>query len=425
MLNPDKDVEGNVQEAVAKTRAILTRFDEINARLGEPLEPDEMEKLLAEQSRVQDQIELLNAWELDRQVEIAMDAIEPAAGGRRREQALRRRAAPRGALQNALAEARSVAAGRADEPPGRGERRLVERHLAEYTGTVRGGNPRPLLPGQRRRWILEVDRGRGIPGKGITPPGWSRNETAWPRKRKLRRPGQDVGERAGMDPHVSARRQAKSKARIAAYEKHSAEKFEDKQEEFEIQIPPGKHLGDLVVQCDKVSKGYGDRLLFENLSFRLPAGGIVGIIGANGTGKTTLFRMIVGQEQPDSGQIRVGPTVEMGYVDQNRDALDPDKTVFEEISGGHDTLDMGGRKINPRAYVARSTSAHRPAKESRYAVGRRAEPCPPGQAAAEGLQPADARRADERPGRRHAAGSGRGRLNFAGCAVVISHDRCS
>ena len=353
-LNPDKDVWGNVEEAVAPTRAVLQRFDEINARLGEPLESDEMDKLLAEQARVQDQIEALNAWELDRQVEIAMDAmnlppgdadVTKLSGGERRRVALCKMLLQRPDLllldepTNHL-DAESVA--------------WLERHLAEYPGTVVAVTHDRYFLDNVARWILELDRGRGIP--------WEGNYTSWLEQKKERLEREEKSATAKQKSlqrelewvRLAPRaRQAKNKARIKAYEEMSRERFQEREDEFEIQIPPGKHLGDLVVECKNISKAYGDNLLVENLSFRLPPGGIVGIIGPNGAGKTTLFRMMVGQEQPDAGELRVGPTVEMGYVDQSRDALDPDKTVYEEISGGHDTLEMGGRKINARAYVAR------------------------------------------------------------------------
>lgn len=354
VLNPDKDVWGNVEEAVAPTRAILTRFDEINSRLGEPLEPDEMEKLLAEQARVQDQIEALNAWELDRQVEIAMDAmnlppgdanVSTLSGGERRRVALCKMLLRRPDLllldepTNHL-DAESVA--------------WLERHLAEYPGTVVAVTHDRYFLDNVAGWILELDRGRGIP--------WEGNYSSWLEQKQERLSHEEKQATARQKTlqrelewiRLSPRaRQSKSKARISAYEKMSSESYQDRQEEFEIQIPPGKHLGDLVVEFNHVFKGYDDRLLIEDLSFRLPAGGIVGVIGANGVGKTTMFRMLVGEERPDRGDVRVGPTVEMGYVDQNRDALDPQKTVYEEISGGHDTLEMRGRKINARAYVAR------------------------------------------------------------------------
>jgi ATP-binding cassette ChvD family protein len=353
-LNPDKDVWGNVQEAVASTRALLEKFDAINAKLGEPLEPEAMEKLLDEQAKVQDQIDSANAWELDRQVEIAMDAMQlppgdadvaKLSGGERRRVALCKMLLTHPDLllldepTNHL-DAESVA--------------WLERHLAEYNGTVVAVTHDRYFLDNVAGWILELDRGRGIP--------WEGNYSSWLEQKKDRLAKEEKAASARqktlekelewirMAPRA---RQAKNKARIAAYEKLAAEKYQDRNEEFEIQIPPGKKLGDLVVEAKNLSKGYDDKLLIEDLSFRLPAGGIVGVIGPNGVGKTTLFRMIVGQEQPDSGEIRVGPTVELGYVDQTRDALDPQKTVYEEISGGHDTIEMGGRKINSRAYVAR------------------------------------------------------------------------
>jgi ATP-binding cassette ChvD family protein len=353
-LNPDKDVWGNVQEAVAGTRALLDRFDAINAKLGEPLAPEAMEKLLDEQARVQDQIDSVNAWELDRQVEIAMDAMQlppgdadvaKLSGGERRRVALCKMLLTHPDLllldepTNHL-DAESVA--------------WLERHLAEYNGTVVAVTHDRYFLDNVAGWILELDRGRGIP--------WEGNYTSWLEQKRDRLAKEEKAASARqktLDKELEwirmapRARQAKNKARIAAYEKLAAEKYQDRNEEFEIQIPPGKKLGDLVVEAKNLSKGYDDKLLIDDLSFRLPAGGIVGVIGPNGVGKTTLFRMIVGQEQPDGGEIRVGPTVELGYVDQTRDALDPQMTVFEEISGGHDTIEMGGRKINSRAYVAR------------------------------------------------------------------------
>jgi ATP-binding cassette ChvD family protein len=353
-LNPDKDVFGNVEEAVHKTRALLQRFDAINARFAEPLDDAQMEKLLAEQARVQDQIDLANAWELDRQVEIAMDAMQlppgdadvtTLSGGERR----------RVALCKVLLEKPDLLL--LDEPTNHLDAESVswlERHLAEYPGTVVAVTHDRYFLDNVAGWILELDRGRGIP--------WEGNYSSWLEQKRDRLAKEEKAASARqktLDRELEwirlapRARQAKNKARIKAYEQMSAEKFEDRQEEFEIQIPPGKHLGDLVIEAQGISKGYGDRLLIDNLSFRLPAGGIVGIVGPNGAGKTTLFRMMVGQDQPDTGQMRVGPTVELGYVDQNRDALDPEKTVYEEISGGHDMLEMGGRKIPGRQYVAR------------------------------------------------------------------------
>jgi sulfate-transporting ATPase len=353
-LTPDKDVRGNLEEAVAKTRALLKRFDEINARFAEPLDDAQMEKLLAEQAKVQDQIDATNAWELDRQMEIAMDAMQlpPAdadvsklSGGERR----------RVALCKMLLQKPDLLL--LDEPTNHLDAESVawlERHLHDYPGTVVAVTHDRYFLDNVAGWILEIDRGRGIP--------WEGNYSSWLEQKKDRLAHEEKAASARqktlerelewirMAPRA---RQAKSKARINAYEKMSAERFEDRQEEFEIQIPPGKHLGDLVIEASHLSKGYDDRLLIDNLTFRLPPGGIVGIIGPNGAGKTTLFRMMVGQEGPDSGELRIGPTAELGYVDQNRDALDADKTVWEEISGGYDNLDMGGRRIPSRAYVAR------------------------------------------------------------------------
>lgn len=353
-LNPDKDVWGNVEEAVEPVRAILRRFDEINTRLGEPLDADEMEKLLAEQAKVQDQIEALNAWELDRQVEIAMDAmnlppgdadVAKLSGGERR----------RVALCKILLERPDLLL--LDEPTNHLDAESVawlERHLAEYPGTVVAVTHDRYFLDNVAGWILELDRGQGIP--------WEGNYTSWLEQKSQRLAREEKAASARqktldrelewirMAPRA---RQAKSKARLKAYEKMSSQQFESRDEELEIQIPPGKHLGDLVVEANHLSKGYGENLLIDDLNFRLPPGGIVGVIGPNGAGKTTLFRMIMGEEQPDSGELRIGETVELGYVDQNRDALDAKKSVFEEISGGHDTLEMGGRKMNARAYVAR------------------------------------------------------------------------
>jgi ATP-binding cassette ChvD family protein len=353
-LDPAKTVFENVMDAVGKTRAILTRFEEINAKLGEPMEPEAMEKLLAEQAAVQDLIDAKNAWDLDRQVEIAMDAmnlppgdwaVANLSGGERR----------RIALCKLLLEKPDLLL--LDEPTNHLDAESVnwlERHLAEYVGTVVAVTHDRYFLDNVAKWILEVDHGRGIPFEG--------NYSSWLQQKKARLELEEKTvsarqktldkelEWVRMSPKA---RQAKSKARMASYEKLAAEQAAVRDQDIEIFIPASRPLGDQVIDVDNISKAFGDKLLFENVSFKLPPGGIVGIIGPNGAGKTTLFRMLVGAEQPDTGTVKVGATVDIGYVDQNRDALDPNKTVFEEISEGHDTIELGKRTVNARSYVAK------------------------------------------------------------------------
>ncbi|MCA9174052.1 MAG: energy-dependent translational throttle protein EttA [Planctomycetales bacterium] len=353
-LNPEKDVWGNVQEAVADRRAVLDRYNEIGVLLAEPMDDDRMQKLCDEMARLQDVIEANNTWELDREVEIAMDVMNlPAkdadvaklSGGERRRVALCKLLLRRPDLLLL------------DEPTNHLDAEAVawlERTLHEYQGTVVAVTHDRYFLDNVAGWILELDRGKGIP--------WEGNYSSWLEQKQARLAQEERSnvarqrtlarelEWVRMAPKA---RQAKSKARLKAYEELASAQFEERPDEFEIQIPPGKHLGDLVVEASNITKSFGENLLVENLTFRLPAGGIVGVIGPNGAGKTTLFRMMTGEQEPDSGTLRVGATVEMGYVDQNRDALDPEKTVFQEISGGHETLEMGGRKVNARAYVSR------------------------------------------------------------------------
>jgi sulfate-transporting ATPase len=353
-LDPQKTVFENVMEAVDHSRAVLRRYEEINARFAESIGDDEMEKLLAEQARVQDEIDAKNLWDLDRQVETAMDAmnlppgdwgVTNLSGGERR----------RVALCRLLLEKPDLLL--LDEPTNHLDAESVhwlERHLAEYTGTVVAVTHDRYFLDNVAKWILEVDHGRGIPFEG--------NYSAWleQKKRRLELEEKQASARqktldkelewVRMSPKA---RQAKSKARLAAYEKLAAEQAAVRDQDIEIFIPASRPLGDQVIDVENISKAFGDKLLFENLSFRLPPGGIVGIIGPNGAGKTTLFRMLVGAEQPDTGTVTVGATVDIGYVDQNRDALDPEKTVFEEISGGHDTIELGKRAVNARSYVAK------------------------------------------------------------------------
>ena len=352
-LDPAKDVRGNVEEGVAEIRALLTRFDEINARLGEPMDGGEMEKLLEEQSRVQDAIEAHNGWELDRTLEIAMDALRLPPG-------------EAGVSTLSGGEVRRVALCRLllqkpdllllDEPTNHLDAESVawlERFLKDYPGTVVAITHDRYFLDNVAGWILELDRGAGIP--------WEGNYSSWLEQKRQRLAVEEKQESARqrtlerelewvrMAPRA---RQAKSRARLQSYEALLAEDRSQREGTAEIVIPPGPRLGAIVVQAEQLSKGYGDRLLIDDLTFNLPRGGIVGIIGANGAGKTTLFRMIVGQEKPDGGALRVGDTVQLAYVDQSRDALDPAKTVWEEISGGADQIQLGGRQVASRAYVA-------------------------------------------------------------------------
>jgi sulfate-transporting ATPase len=352
-LDAAKDVRGNIEEGVAGTRALLTRFEEVSARLGEPLEAEEMEKLLAAQARLQDAIDAANAWDLDRTVELAMDALRvppgdmdvtKVSGGERRRVALCRLLLSRPDMllldepTNHL-DAESVA--------------WLERFLKEYPGTVVAITHDRYFLDNVAGWILELDRGHGIP--------WEGNYSSWleqKRRRLEQEEKADLARRRTLERELEwvrmapRARQAKSKARLSNYEALLAESAEQRAAALEIAIPPGPRLGDLVVEADHVTKAYGDRALVDDLSFKLPRGGIVGVIGPNGAGKTTLFRMIVGQEKPDAGSLRVGETVKLAYVDQSRDVLDPAKTVWEAISGGADTLTLGGRTVPSRAYVA-------------------------------------------------------------------------
>jgi ATP-binding cassette ChvD family protein len=351
-LDPAKDVLGNVEEGVAPVRALLARFEQISARFGEPLDDDEMQKLLDEQARLQDRIDAANAWELDRTLEIAMDALRlpPAdaavatlSGGEKRRVAL---------CKLLLAKPEMLLL---DEPTNHLDAESVawlEHFLQEYPGTVVAVTHDRYFLDNVAGWILELDRGRGIP--------WQGNYTSWLEQKEKRleveekqasarqRTLQRELEWVRMSPRA---RQAKSKARVQAYEKLRAEEEQRLPETVEITIPPGPRLGDLVVEAKALRKGYGDRLLIDDLSFSLPPGGIVGVIGPNGAGKTTLFRMITGQEQPDSGELRLGETVKLSYVDQERSGLEGKRSVYEEISEGNDRLQVGRRELNARAYV--------------------------------------------------------------------------
>jgi sulfate-transporting ATPase len=354
-LNPEKDVRGNIEEAVAETRAMLHEFEALGDKYAEVADdPDAMEKLMNRQAALQDKIEAANAWELDRQIDIAMDAMNlpPAdadvtklSGGEKR----------RVALCKLLLQKPDLLL--LDEPTNHLDAESVawlERYLADYPGTIVAVTHDRYFLDNVAGWILEIEYGRGLPFEG--------NYTSWLEQKSKRLALEEKQESARqrvlakelewirMAPKA---RQAKSKARVSAYEKMVADQNEKIVEELEIEIPPGKRLGTRVVDAVNLGKSYGDRVIFENVNFKLPPGGIVGIIGPNGSGKTTLLRMLMGQEKPDQGELVIGETVELGYVDQSRDDLDATKTVYEEISGGHDNIQMGSRLMNSRAYVSR------------------------------------------------------------------------
>jgi ATP-binding cassette ChvD family protein len=352
-LDESKTVVGNVEEGVADVRALLNRYDEINAKFGEELAPEEMDKVLEEQGRVQDRIEAANGWDLDSRLELAMDALRlpPAdadvgtlSGGERR----------RVALCRLLLRSPDLLL--LDEPTNHLDAESVawlERFLKDYAGTVVAVTHDRYFLDNVAGWILELDRGSGIPWEGNYS-SWldqKQNRLALEEKQesKRQRTLQRELEWIRMSPRA---RQAKGKARLNAYEDLLKEDTAQRIDQVEIYIPPGPRLGDIVVEARGVRKAYGELLLMEDMSFTLPRGGIVGVIGPNGAGKTTLFRMITGQEKPDDGTLRLGETVKVGYVDQSRDALGADKTVWEEITGARDEVELGKRSVASRAYVS-------------------------------------------------------------------------
>jgi ATP-binding cassette ChvD family protein len=352
-LDPTKTVHENVMEALAETKALITRFEDVSMKLGEVEDADEMTALIEEQAALQEKIEAANAWDLDRTVEMAMDALRcppgdadvtKLSGGEKR----------RVALCKLLLEKPDMLL--LDEPTNHLDAESVawlERTLREFKGTVVIVTHDRYFLDNVTGWILELDRGKGIPYEG--------NYSAW-LEQKQKRLAQEKNEETGRQKTLAAElewirsspraRQTKSKARITAYESLLADTKEAANDTAQIIIPTPPRLGDIVVEADHLRKGYGDRLLIDDLSFKLPPGGIVGIIGANGAGKTTLFRMITGQEKPDDGTFKVGETVKMGYVDQSRDSLDGKKTVWEEISDGKDMIELGKRTMPSRAYVS-------------------------------------------------------------------------
>jgi ATP-binding cassette ChvD family protein len=424
-LDPEKDVVGNVREGVAETMALLDRYNAISERFAEPLEPDAMEKLLEEQASVQERIEAADGWEIDRTLEVAMDALRcpppdadvtAISGGERRRVALCRLLLQKPDLllldepTNHL-DAESVA--------------WLERYLKEYPGTVVAVTHDRYFLDNVAGWILELDRGAGIP--------WEGNYSSWLEQKQQRLAGEEKSASARqrtlerelewvrMAPRA---RQAKGKARLAAYEKLRAEETARLPESVEIYIPPGPRLGNVVVEAQGLRKAYGDLLLFDDLSFNLPPGGIVGVIGGNGAGKTTLFRLIVGSEKPDKGTLRLGETVQLAYVDQSRDDLQPEQTAWEAISDGNDLIALGRREVNSRSYVAsfnfKGTDQQKRVKDLSGGERNRVHLARMLKSAGNVLlldEPTNDLDVDTLRALEEAL------LNFAGCAVVISHDR--
>jgi ATP-binding cassette ChvD family protein len=352
-LDPAKTVLGNIEEGVATTRDLLGRFEAVSARFAEPMSDAEMEKLLAEQARLQDAIEAVGGWELDRTVEMAMDALRVPPGDQD-VRTLSGGEARRVALCRLLLERPDMLL--LDEPTNHLDAESVawlERFLQEYPGTVVAVTHDRYFLDNVAGWILELDRGHGIPWQGNYSSWLEQKQERLAREEKAEASRQRTLERELEWIRMAPRaRQAKSKARVTAYESLLQQEVERRTDDVEIVVPPGPRLGDVVVVAEHLTKGYGDRLLIDDLSFAIPRGAIVGIVGPNGAGKTTLFRMIVGEEKPDRGVIRVGETVVPAYVDQSRDALEGRKTVWEEISDGVDVLTLGKRQLNSRSYVA-------------------------------------------------------------------------
>jgi ATP-binding cassette ChvD family protein len=422
-LDPALDVRGNVEEAVRAQREVLRRFEEVNMSFGEP--DADFDKLLEEQARLQDQIDAANLWELDRKIEIAMEAlrlppadarVENLSGGEKR----------RVALCKVLLEEPDMLL--LDEPTNHLDAESVawlEHHLAAFTGTIVAITHDRYFLDNVAEWILELDRGEGIPWKG--------NYTSWleQKQERLRKEEKQSSARqrtldrelewVRMAPRA---RQAKSKARLTSYEELLNADQKERASTAEIIIPAGPRLGDDVVVSDAVAKGYGDKLLVEDLNFRLPRGGIVGVIGPNGAGKTTLFRMITGQEQPDAGALKVGSTVKLAYVDQSRDALNGENTVWQEISGGQETLELGRLKMNSRAYCGWfNFKGSDQQKLVKHLSGGERNRLHMAKLLKEGGnlilldEPSNDLDVDTLRALEDAL------LNFAGCAVVISHDR--
>ena len=424
-LDASKSVMENVMEGVAEAKALLDRFNELSARFAEPLDDDEMNALLAEQGELQEKLDATDGWEVERQVEIAMDAlrcppgeaaVDKLSGGEKRRVALCRLLLSKPDMllldepTNHL-DAESVA--------------WLERFLHDYQGTVVAVTHDRYFLDNVAGWILEVDRGKGLPFEG--------NYTAW-LEQKEKRLAQEEKQESARQKSIHQElewvrqnpkaRQAKSKARLQAYEQMVSEAGRQTLDTAQIVIPPGPRLGDVVIEADHLSKAFGDRLLIDDLNFSLPPGGIVGVIGPNGAGKTTLFRMITGSETPDGGALRKGDTVKLGYVDQSRDALSAKATVWEEISGGSDVIELGKRQVPSRAYVASFNfkGPDQQKKVGQLSGGERnrvhlAKMLKSGANVLLLDEPSNDLDVDTLRALEEAL------LDFAGCAVVISHDR--
>lgn len=424
-LDDSKTVKEVVQEGVQEIVDVLREYDEINAKFAEPMTDDEMNDLLERQGKVQEKLDHLDAWDLDSKLEMAMDVlgcpphdtpVKVLSGGERRRVALCRLLLKRPDILLL------------DEPTNHLDAETVlwlEAELNRYAGTVIAVTHDRYFLDNVAGWILELDRGEGIPWKGNYSSWLDQKQNRLKLEEKKETERQKTLQRELEWIRLAPRaRQAKSKARISSYEEMLKEETEKREKELELYIPPGPRLGNLVIEAENISKSYGDKLLFENLSFKLPPGGIVGVIGPNGAGKTTLFRMIVGQEKPDSGTFKIGETVKLAYVDQSREILDSEKTVWQMISGGDELLRLGNREINSRAYVGQFnfTGAEQQKKVGMLSGGERNRV----QLALALKEHANVILLDE-PTNDLDVNTMRaleeGLLNFAGCAVVISHDR--